>query len=121
MKTTTITIGIMPQAQIRARMLAIAKGEYKPKTGEPKIWFTSMRSVAEVLSDENRALLQVIRETHPESLAELAHSTGRQASNLSRTLKKMVGYGLVEMKPGSGGRKLRPVVKATEFKILAAA
>ena len=33
----TITIGIMPQARIRARMLAIAKGEYKPKPGEPKI------------------------------------------------------------------------------------
>ena len=27
----TITIGIMPQAQVRARILAIAKGEYKPK------------------------------------------------------------------------------------------
>lgn len=89
-----ITIGIMPQARIRARLLAIAKGEYKPKPGEPKIWFTSMRSVAEVLSDDNRALLQMIRETRPESLAELAERTGRQ---------------------------LRPVVKAEEFRILAAA
>ena len=89
-----ITIGIMPHARIRARLLAIAKGEYKPKPGEPKIWFTSMRSVAEVLSDDNRALLQMIRETRPESLAELAERTGRQ---------------------------LRPVVKAEEFRILAAA
>lgn len=117
----TITIGIMPQARIRARMLAIAKGEYKPKPGEPKIWFTSMRSVAEVLSDDNRALLQMIRETRPESLAELAQRTGRQPGNLSRTLKKMADYGLVEMKSGAGGRKLRPVVKAEEFRILAAA
>lgn len=117
----TITIGIMPQARIRARMLAIAKGEYKPKPGEPKIWFTSMRSVAEVLSDDNRALLQVIRETRPESLAELSLRTGRRPGNLSRTLKKMAGYGLIEMQPGDGGRKLRPVVKAEEFRILAAA
>ena len=116
----TITIGIMPQARIRARMLAIAKGEYKPKPGEPKIWFTSMCSVAEVLSDDNRALLQMIRETRPESLAELAERTGRQPGNLSRTLKKMADYGLVEMKPGAGGRKMRPVVKAEEFRILAA-
>ncbi len=121
MKTTTITIGVMPKAQIRARMLAIAKGAYKPKADEPRIWFTSMRSVAEVLSDENRALLQVIRETQPESLAALAQSTGRHASNLSRTLKKMAGYGLVEMKSDGSGRKLRPVVTATDFKILAAA
>ena len=63
-----IVIGVMPQDQIRARMIAIAKGEYKPKPGEPKIWFTSMKSVAEVLSDQNRALLKVIRETNPDSV-----------------------------------------------------
>lgn len=47
-----ITIGIMPQDKIRERMLAIARGEYKPKASDPKIWFTSMKSLAEVLSDE---------------------------------------------------------------------
>ena len=54
----TIVIGVMPQEQIRARAIAIAKGEYKPKPGEPRIWFTSMKSVAEVLSDQNRELLK---------------------------------------------------------------
>ena len=73
-----IVIGVMPQKQIRARALAIARGEYKPRPGEPKIWFTSMKSVAEVLSDSNRALLKVIRETEPESVADLAKKTGRQ-------------------------------------------
>lgn len=52
----SIVIGIMPQVKIRERLLAIARGELKPKAGDPKIWFTSMRSLAEVLSDENRAL-----------------------------------------------------------------
>ena len=51
-----IVIGVMPQDQIRKRMIAIAKGEYKPKPGEPKIWFTPMRSVAEVLSDQNQVI-----------------------------------------------------------------
>ena len=46
----TIVIGVMTQEQIRARVIAIAKGEYKPRPGEPKIWFTSMKSVAEVLA-----------------------------------------------------------------------
>jgi len=46
----TIVIGVMTQEQIRARVIAIAKGEYKPSPGEPKIWFTSMKSVAEVLA-----------------------------------------------------------------------
>jgi len=49
-----VMIGIMPQEKIRERVLAIVRGEYKPKRSEPKVWFTSMKSVAEVLSDENR-------------------------------------------------------------------
>ncbi len=32
-----IVIGIMPQEKIRERMLAIAKGAYKAKPGEPKV------------------------------------------------------------------------------------
>jgi len=114
-----ILIGIMPQDKIRERILAIAKGEYKPKSSEPKIWFTSMKSLAEVLSDDNRALLKIIRETQPESITGLAALTGRKPGNLSRTLKTMSGYGLVEMKREN--RHVRPVVKATEFQILAAA
>jgi len=45
----TIIIGVMPQEQIRASVIDIAKGEYKPKPkpGEHKIWYTSMKSVAE--------------------------------------------------------------------------
>ncbi len=85
-KPGVITIGIMPQQKIRERMLAIAKGEYKPSRNEPKIWFTSMKSLSEVLSDENRALLNVIRDKQPDSITSLATLTGRKTSNLSRTL-----------------------------------
>ncbi len=115
----TIVIGILSQEQIRARTIAIAKGEYKPRPGEPKIWFTSMKSVAEVLSDRNRALLKVIRETNPDSLAVLAKTTGRQPGNLSRTLKTMSRYGLVDLQRDK--THVRPVVKATGFRIMAAA
>lgn len=114
----TFTVGILPQEEIRARMLAIAKGEIKVKRGDPKIWFTSMRSLAEVLSDENRALLKVIAETQPDSIASLAAITQRKPSNLSRTLKTMASYGFVEMQAGNG-RQVRPVAKVRDFKILA--
>lgn len=113
-----ITIGIMPQDKIRERMLAIARGEYNPKASDPKIWFTSMKSLAEVLSDENRALLRVIEEAQPDSISVLAELTGRKQSNLSRTLKTMSSYGLVEMHKDK--RQVRPVAKATEFQILTA-
>ena len=75
--------------------------------------------MAEVLSDQNRALLKVIRETNPDSMAVLARITGRQPGNLSRTLKTMSRYGLVDLQREK--TRVRPVVKATEFRILAAA
>lgn len=112
-----IVIGIMPQEKIRERILSIARGEYKPKSSEPKIWFSSMRSLAEVLSDENRALLQVIMDTKPQSISSLAEATGRKPSNLSRTLKTMSNYGIIEMKREHN--QVRPVAKATEFRIVA--
>ncbi|MGN6227016.1 MAG: HVO_A0114 family putative DNA-binding protein [Dyella sp.] len=113
-----IIIGIAPQQAIRARALAVARGDHQPRATEPKIWFTSMRSLAEVLSDENLALLRVIREQKPESLRQLAEFTGRAASNLSRTLKTMERYGLVEMRRQL--RTVRPVVTVSEFVIKAA-
>ena len=118
MSRKVIAIGIMPQEKIRARVLAIAKGKYTPKAGEPKIWFTSMRSLAEVLSDENRALLRVIQEAKPTSLAALAALTGRKPSNLSRTLKTLANYGVVEIHRDK--KVIRPIAKATEFLIRAA-
>jgi predicted transcriptional regulator len=112
-----IIIGIMPQEQIRARVLAIAKGDYLPRPNEPKVWFTSMKSLAEVLSDDNRALLKTIQETKPTSIASLAEQTGRKPGNLSRTLKTMSSYGIVELQRERN--QVRPIAKATSFRILA--
>lgn len=72
-----VIIGIASQQAIRARALAIANGDHQPRPDEPKTWFSSMRSLAEVLSDDNRALLRLIREEKPESLNQLAEITGR--------------------------------------------
>lgn len=110
-----IVIGIASQDAIRARARAIARGEHKPSPDEPKIWFTSMRSLAEVLSDDNRALLKLIRDEKPESLNRLAELSGRAPSNLSRTLKTMERYGLVELRRQA--RHVCPVAKANEFRI----
>ncbi len=57
-----IVIGIMSQDKIRKRVLAIARGEHKLGRNELKIWFPSMKSVAEALSDNNRAILKTIAE-----------------------------------------------------------
>ena len=56
----TMKIGIATQEEMRARTLAIAKGELKPKSTDPTVWFESMASAAQVLSDENRLRGEVL-------------------------------------------------------------
>ncbi len=111
----TIQIGIMPQKEIRERTLAIARGEYKPKADEPKIWFTSLRSLAEVLSDDNQILLQIITEKKPGSIKELAEITGRQSSNLSRTLKMLSAYGFIKLEKLN--KVVYPIASKAKFNV----
>src|SRR5438309_9325160 len=110
----TLTIGIATFEQFKARTIAIARGEYKPRPGEPKIWFTSLESFAKLLSARNRALLTLIAQTQPGSLRELAEKTGRAKSNLSRTLRTMERYGLVQFEAGHG-RNRAPRVHYTDL------
>jgi predicted transcriptional regulator len=82
-----ITIGIMPQDKVRARAIAIARGQYKPKPSDPKIWFPSMKSLAETLSDKNMELIKIIAEQKPDSIAALSQKTGRANSATTTALK----------------------------------
>jgi predicted transcriptional regulator len=99
----TLRVGIATYQEMKARSLAIARGQYRPGASEPKIWFSSAQSFARVLSDRNRELLMVIATSEPASLTDLASLTGRKKSNLSRTLKTMQRYGFVSLETGPRG------------------
>ena len=58
-----IKVGIISREDYKKRTIAIAKGEYRPKPGEPKIWFESLQTLAQVLSSENQELLKIISQT----------------------------------------------------------
>lgn len=105
----TLKVGIASYEDMKARTLRIARGEEQVSHEDPKVWFTSVESFAQVLSAGNRELLRIIVAESPESIEELSRITGRAKSNLSRTLKMMVGYGLVCMEQGEG-RRLSPKV-----------
>jgi predicted transcriptional regulator len=117
----TVKIGITSYANIKARTIAIAKGEYKPRADEPKVWITSFKSLASALNSENQELLKVIRERHPASIAELAEITGRKTSNLSRTLKTLERCGIVSLTEARdknqqrGRAAVKPVVLGERF------
>lgn len=109
-----IKVGIMPLKEFQAYTRAIVTGKHKRKRGEPKIWFNSMASLAQVLSDQNRELLALIAHEEPASISELAKLSHRSQSNLTRTLKTMEHYGLVKMKTGARGKK-QPSVPYTDI------
>ena len=85
---------------------------------KPTIWFASWRQLAGVLSDENRALLRLMQERQPRTVLELADLSGRAASNLSRTLRNLEGYGLVRLHRRPDTRAVRPEALATEFLVV---
>jgi predicted transcriptional regulator len=116
-KVVVVRIGIAPEAELRQRSIDIAAGRRKRQRGEPKVWFTSLRSVSEVLNERNRELLRIIADEHPESLSALAARSGRKESNLSRTLKTLERYGLVNLVREES--KLRPVARPMRFEIRA--
>src|SRR5208337_3465287 len=112
----SLRIGIASMEDMKARTIAVARGELKLGPNEPKLWFTSIESLARVLSDKNRVLLDLIIEQKPNSIAELETLSGRAKSNLSRTLKSMERFGLVELLKGEGGT-VRPRVPYEEIQL----
>jgi predicted transcriptional regulator len=101
---STLKVGIASYDEMKALTMAVARGQRKLAAQEPRVWFPSTESFAKVLSAGNRDLLRVIAEKTPGSLDELAALTGRKKSNLSRTLKTMANYGLVQLERGQRGR-----------------
>lgn len=105
-------IGIKTVAEQRERTLAIAMGRLKPSPDDPKIWFPSAAAMARVLSDENLAMLKIIREQHPASVSALAKAAGKQPPNVSRSLLALEQFGLVKLV--QKGRTKKPEATADE-------
>lgn len=115
MNRRTLKIGIMPRPQFQAYTIAIAKGEYKPPPEAPKIWFESLHTLAQVLSEKNQTLLRIIGQNQPQSLQDLSELTGENRHQLSKTLNTLAQYGIVELVKSQN--RICPVVKVTDFQV----
>ena len=87
----------------KPRCVIGVKGQTPDPDYPVDIWFDSLKSVANVLSKENQQLLKVIAKQQPQSVTELAALTGRLVSNVSRILKTLGKYNLVEMQKSQNG------------------
>jgi len=110
-------IGIMSEKLIRIRLLAIAQRKYTPRENEPKVWYTSINAISQILRLENIELLRLIDAERPDSITELATLTGRAKSNLSNTLKALSEKGFVRLEKSSGNT-IKPVALFTDFEIV---
>lgn len=99
---------------LRDEMIAVARGERPAPAHAAAPSVHSADVIARLLTPENRALMAAIRDTRPDSVAELAAHTRRAASNLTRTLDKLAAVGLVFFQ--SIGRQKAP--RVTSEKIL---
>ena len=115
MVSKVMKVGVISKEDYQKRTIAIAKGEYKPRKNEPKVWFDSVKSMAQVLGNENQELLKLIIKHKPHSLTDLERISHRKKSNLSRTLRTLEKYGIVELSRHQG--KVVPRVMATDFRV----
>ena len=72
-----LKVGIASYEDMKARTMAVARGERRVASNEPKVWFTSPESFTRILSAGNHDLLRVIMEQAPDSPGELAWFTGK--------------------------------------------
>lgn len=110
-----LNIGIASYEEMKQWTLDVASGRTQPAPDAPKLWFPSLKAAANLFTEENRQLLKIINEQHPNSITELEKLTCRKAANLSRTLKKFEQYGLVRLVEGKtaqtrGKKPVRPEV-----------
>jgi predicted transcriptional regulator len=111
----TIKIAIASDQEIRSRMLDIAAGRIKPPADEPRIWVRSADEFRKLMSEKNVNLLAAIRNQHPNSISELAQSIHEDQGNLTKRLKMLASFGLVELKEGGRTRGKSAVVPRVPF------
>ena len=84
---------IQSHGDLKEEMKAVARGARRAPSDAAEPSFNSVGALLRLLTPENRALLAVIRDRKPQSIAELAEMTGRAAPNVVRTLGKLEAVG----------------------------
>lgn len=103
------TLKIQSLKALRAEMTDVARGTNKAPADASQTSFDSVEAMARLLTRENRAMLAVIHDQKPQSVAALAAIVQRAEPNVSRTLSKLVDAGFVTLHDGKGRAKVPQV------------
>jgi predicted transcriptional regulator len=82
---------------LETEMRKVARGEIAAPADAASPSVDSAEALIRLLTPDNRRLLRTIRDSKPQSVAELARLTKRAEPNLLRTLGKLEAFGLLEM------------------------
>jgi predicted transcriptional regulator len=108
----------MPKTVLKIRLISSGdqkkiKRDSAPQKNIPELRAESIESIAQVLSKRNLKLLRFINKFEPKSLTELKEKTGEEISSISRALKEMSKFGLLEI---TGDEKDgKPLIKASKL------
>lgn len=100
-----------------AEMRAVARGETPAPKDAALPSVESAEALIRLLTPENRSLLRTIRDSKPQSVAELSRLTKRAEPNLLRTLAKLEAFGFLEMRTVARRRVPTATVKMLNVQI----
>jgi predicted transcriptional regulator len=106
---------IQSMNELEAQMRAVARGEMAAPDDAAKPSVEAADVLLRLLTPQNRALLKLIRDARPQSVAELARLSKRAQPNLLRTLAKLEALGLIEMQ--AAGKRKVPIPRVRKLRV----
>ena len=96
----------MPKRSFESKQAYADRARVKRSRAVYFLHHASVESLARLLTEENRKLLDLIAKRRPPSIVVLAGWVHRAPSNVTRTLSKFQKLGLIELVPGEGKTKV---------------
>lgn len=109
-------IGIADEELVRKYMLDVAGGKLNNVEDIPHFWFASLTELAQVLTNDNIKLLNMIDHERPNSVGKLSEITSRSVEELSISIDEIAAKGFVRIDRCGNEERLTAIY--TSFEVL---
>ncbi|MGR5165407.1 transcriptional regulator [Vibrio owensii] len=109
-------IGIADEELVRKYMLDVAAGKLNNVEDIPNFWFVSLTELAQVLTNDNIKLLNMIDHERPNSVGKLSEITSRSVEELSISIDEIAAKGFVRIDRCGNEERLTAIY--TSFEVL---
>ncbi|EGQ8730621.1 transcriptional regulator [Vibrio parahaemolyticus 49] len=109
-------IGIADEELVRKYMLDVSAGKLNNVEDIPHFWFASLTELAQVLTNDNIKLLNMIDHERPNSVGKLSEITSRSVEELSTSIDEIAAKGFVRIDRCGNEERLTAIY--TSFEVL---